>query len=461
MSHKVCKDIGNWVDQNVNQQLERCVEQDCNWWCLCCNKWFCFLVWVLVTITTWVVQTVCEVVADVVDVVIGFVTGFIDIVVGIATGDWSRVAGGFIEIFAPIGILILDAISIATLGTLVGAFSGNADRWSLRDHVRTLLEARFAGNNDLLMSIKDALGVDAGGFGLRLQAAALRSFVRSDFSSQAGGTPDLITFVNAGLDLKALAGFNPPPWWNRSWPELVGDSGAAITASDIDDYVAAGGMGKGIKHFTLFSMSKSDMQGLLDVATTHAIELGLILQWTIVDTRLAVAAEVVINAANFNTILTMPPFSRHNRAIDAAAAQAELCMPIGIGAFGFTDPTLNGFSADLAGSTCLEAMADGSTAFPADGITGVAFRYRKPEVMFKYAAVHELGHTFGLCHVNGLLRIMFTNAPAEMKSKWSWSSLYQYYTSGVEAGFVLDEAKSVWNYIVMNFAPSCLRHRPF
>jgi hypothetical protein len=58
MSHKVCHDVGSWVNQNVQQQVEQCVEQDCNWWCLCCNKWFCFLVWVLVTIATWVVQTV-------------------------------------------------------------------------------------------------------------------------------------------------------------------------------------------------------------------------------------------------------------------------------------------------------------------------------------------------------------------------------------------------------------------
>jgi hypothetical protein len=63
----------------------------------------------------------------------------------------------------------------------------------------------------------------------------------------------------------------------------------------------------------------------------------------------------------------------------------------------------------------LEAMAD-SKGFPGERITGSAFKYRKPDVMFKYVAIHELGHTFGLCHADGLLRIMFTNASDEKKA---------------------------------------------
>jgi hypothetical protein len=96
MAHKECHGIGQWVSNNVSQQLERCVEQDCNWWCLCCNKWFCFLVWVIVTVVSWVVTTVCEIVADVVDLVVNIVKGLVDIVVGIVTGDWTRVLAGLV-----------------------------------------------------------------------------------------------------------------------------------------------------------------------------------------------------------------------------------------------------------------------------------------------------------------------------------------------------------------------------
>src|SRR5882672_9960356 len=98
MSHKVCHDIGSWVEQNVQQQVEQCQEQDCNWWCLCCNKWFCFMIWVLVVILTWVVQTICEIVADVIELVVNIVKGIIDIIAGIFTWDWSRIVAGLLEI---------------------------------------------------------------------------------------------------------------------------------------------------------------------------------------------------------------------------------------------------------------------------------------------------------------------------------------------------------------------------
>jgi hypothetical protein len=473
MSHTVCHDIGSWVNQNVNQQLEQCVEQDCNWWCLCCNKWFCFLVWIVVVIATWVVQTVCEVVADVIEVVVNIVVGIVDVLVGIFTFDWSRIVGGLVEIFSgPLVLLFNDILPIATLGSLVGAFNTAGKDWLLRDYVRGLIDSKYTDDPPEVLTrskIKEALGVDSGGFGLRLQGRALRTFIRSDFSSQNDGTPDLIVWLNdktLKLDLKALAGFNPPEWWKRPWPQLIGDSGD-LSDVDLDNYVAKNGKGDDVKQFTLFSMSNADLQTRLDTATRHATELGLILQWNIEDVRLTEGDQVLMVPGSFASLLTTPPFSRHDSG-DFAAAQAELCIPMVLGVFGFTDPTtglvdlgVNGESAHLANSTCLETQSDGTNLFPPDRITGAACRDRKPDIAFKYSAIHELGHTFGLCHVDGLFRIMFTNAPSQKKSFASWSSVYQYWTSGLEAGFILDEGKKVWDYIIANFSSDCLKSRPF
>ena len=76
--------------------------------------------------------------------------------VGIVTGDWTRALGGLIEIVAPIVKLAVDLVTIATGGTLAGAFLDSTNRWSLRDHARDLLNTRFAGDSDTLMAIKDA-----------------------------------------------------------------------------------------------------------------------------------------------------------------------------------------------------------------------------------------------------------------------------------------------------------------
>lgn len=89
---RVCRETQEWVEEQIEQPIEewedrqerRCREQDCNWWCLCCNKWFCWLVWiivkvirwVIVTVGKWVARVVCEVGNFILDVV-GFIVNLI------------------------------------------------------------------------------------------------------------------------------------------------------------------------------------------------------------------------------------------------------------------------------------------------------------------------------------------------------------------------------------------------
>lgn len=455
MAHKACHDVGTWVSSNIQQQVEQCIDRDCIWWCLCCNKWFCFLVWVVVAVVTWVIQTVCEIVADVVELITNIVKGLVDIIAGIFTWDWSRIVAGLGEIVGGVIAFVAELIPIATLGTLYGAFEENRNVWRLRNFANGLLQDRYGSSDpEGFRRMKDALGIDSGGFGLRLQCTAKRLFIRSDFSSQADGTPDLIVWLRqTGIDLKSLAGFNPPEWWNREWPELVGDAGD-VSDADLDIYVSNGGRGE-VKHFTLFSMSSGDMQTRLDTATQHATEIGLILQWTIQDVQIKSPDQILINTDNFPPLLLEDPFFRHDKNRNMTEATNELCMPIAIGAFGFQGSASNGISSPFADADCLDQSSGPLTG---SGITGCAFRYRRPDIAFKYVTIHELGHTFGLCHVDGLLRIMYT---ANRKSIWSLSSLKQYWTSGLEAGLVFEEAERVWAYIVRNFSPACLETRQF
>jgi hypothetical protein len=457
MAHEECKQVGRWVDENVQQQVEKCVEQDCNWWCACCNKWFCFLVWVVVVVTTWVVETVCTIVLDVVDLVVNIVVGLIDIVVGIFTLDWRRILLGFLEIIGGAVVFVLDLIPIVTGGTLVGAFQEQADRWALRRYVKQKVDTQFADNTQLHDRIIAALGLDGSGFGLHLPTSVMRMSIRSDFSSQPDGTPDLVVFSRtAGNDLKALMNLTDHRWrWDESRVEVVGDDGD-ISEGDLDAYLAAGGIGDGLKHFTLFSMSDSDLEARLDCADQHAPELGLIFHWHQADTPVAVPEQISLNDNSFTSELVLAPFSRHLRSNDPVAADAELGSPLVIASFRFHTDRRMGISAVMAGHPCVDGGARRG-----QGITGAAFKSRWPDIGFKYTAIHEVGHTFGLCHVDGLLRIMYTNAPNEDKSIWSGSSLWQYWTNGEEAGFILDEGKSVWDYILANFTPDRLATRLF
>ena len=85
---RVCREVSRWITENVEQPVEqwatqterRCREQDCNWWCLCCNKWFCWLVTIVVRIVVWVVVTVTRLITEIVCAITEFVldlAGFI------------------------------------------------------------------------------------------------------------------------------------------------------------------------------------------------------------------------------------------------------------------------------------------------------------------------------------------------------------------------------------------------
>lgn len=92
---RVCAETQEWVEEQIeqpieeweNQQERRCREQDCNWWCLCCNKWFCWLVWVLVKIIRWVLVTVgkwvARVVCEVVNVVLDAIAFVVELILSI------------------------------------------------------------------------------------------------------------------------------------------------------------------------------------------------------------------------------------------------------------------------------------------------------------------------------------------------------------------------------------------
>ena len=76
---RICNEIQTWITDTitrpvenwVNQEETRCQTQPCNWFCLCCNKWFCWIVLVLVKVILWVTETVTRLVTQVVCTVVG------------------------------------------------------------------------------------------------------------------------------------------------------------------------------------------------------------------------------------------------------------------------------------------------------------------------------------------------------------------------------------------------------
>jgi hypothetical protein len=245
------------------------------------------------------------------------------------------------------------------------------------------------------------------------------------------------------LDLKIMAGFSFSSYWQRFRPELKGDDGD-ITETDLDAYLSSGGQGK---QFSLFCMDRDTFQAKLDTATRKAMELGLKLEWTMEDKQVTRAEQVAVLQFQLPAFLADPVFGRHRDPPDTAEAVAELCNPLAVGVFFFQDNSFNGFSAHLRGSTCV----DGS-AFDGDGATGAVVRDRLPDFVWIWVLIHELGHTFGLCHVDGLDRVMLSNKD---HATFTWGTIPSYWLHG-EPIFTFEEAQRTWDYIIANFNPECL-----
>ena len=452
MPQKYCHQVGEWIEDNVSQQVQQCVKRKCKWWCACCNKWLCALVWVVVTVMKWVVTTVCEILGDAFDLVVAILTGGWDIIVGIFTWDWSRVWDGFMEIVGAAGGLLGDLIRAITLCGLIGAFRDSVNKWRLQGYVEDLINKAERFSDKDRIQIKEALGIDGGGFGLRLTVQSFRGYVRSDYIRPGDTQPALVVWHNdvdpdTKVDLKILAGFSWEKFFRRGQPDVRGDSGD-ISESDIDAYLADPDSQK----FSIYAMSDSAQLDRIHAVQVKGDTIGLKLIVDLNDVLLTEPTQVraIASSAGVVNNLAAPPFNRP--PINSSDAEGVLCSPIVFGTFLFRDNSFSGYSAHLRACTCV----DGSN-FPANGGTGAEYRHRLPDFSSTYVAIHELGHTFGLCHVDGIDRIMVS--PRD-HSWWSGWLLPEYLCFSGEPQFVYDEAKKVWDYIITNFPTDCLTHRP-
>lgn len=86
-------------------------------------------------------------------------------------------------------------------------------------------------------------------------------------------------------------------------------------------------------------------------------------------------------------------------------------------------------------------------------ISGVSFVDDIPDEVRKYILIHELGHYYGLCHVDGLDRIMVTGQSSQ-GDKLTWGTIPNTLIHGGPR-FTHSEAKQAWDFILANFREEC------
>lgn len=472
-----CIETQEWIEEEISKPVEEWVEETerkCKkrpWWHPL--RWLCWLVttlvkivrWVIVKVGKWVVRTVCKIVAATLGFIRDFFTGLWDIIAGIFTLDWRRILDGLIDIVSGLIDFLATLARIQYLGDTLDYIISEYNRGQLRDYVRRLLEAKYSG--DELENIKDTLRVDHGAFGYRISMRAIRTFVDSETPSpDEPGVPNVVVLHERGdTNLRELCGFEfTEGFWNRKRYKTLkkglvagggglGEVDNPISESELDTYLSTRGA-QGPKFFVL-CMRDGVLKTKLKAAEQKGRELGLMPQWKEETQEVTLPHHIKhrgfdTGAADSSLVSFLIDIigrqakvrDAQGNVIDETAALEDLCTPVAVGVFRYTD-NLRGIAACLKGSSCQDPH----------NASGVTFIDNKPDIVWKYVPIHELGHYFGLCHVDGVDRIMYSPKKNSWFDWWTLPKLL--YTKG-EPSFTLDEGKQTWDYIVAHFPAHCL-----
>lgn len=67
---QTCTDVTTPIERTRVEQQEQCEKQECIWYCLCCNKWICTILTIVLTVIEWVVKTVCTIVVTIIKTIV-------------------------------------------------------------------------------------------------------------------------------------------------------------------------------------------------------------------------------------------------------------------------------------------------------------------------------------------------------------------------------------------------------
>jgi hypothetical protein len=331
-------------------------------------------------------------------------------------------------------------------------------RGQLKAYVRTKLGFKYSGQE--FQDIIDNLRIDHGAFGYRIPMRAIRTFLDSETPSpDETGVPNLVVLHESGeIDLRELCGFNfTEGFWNRKRYKtlkkgLVATGGGGgeidnpISEDELNTYLSSRGADG--PTFIVLCMRDGVLKTKLRAAELKGRELGLMPKWTEETQEVTLAEHIKHNGFDTNIASSSlvrflnDVIQRTSSQVNESGARAELCTPVAVGVFRYTD-TLRGIAACLKGSSC-QRVHDAS---------GVTFIDNKPDIVWKYVPIHELGHYFGLCHVDGLDRIMYSS---KQNSWFDWWTLPKLLLTKGEPSFILEEGMQTWDYIIDHFPARCI-----
>jgi hypothetical protein len=471
----VCTRITDWIEEKVSRPVSQWVERQekkckkLKWYDP--RRWLCWLTttvvkvlrWVVVNLVKAVITIVCRLIARILAILVDILEFLYLLVKSLITWDKCVLQ----EALSKLGDALLGAFTL--LGhVLIDPFVRTVNAYRLRGYVRQQIESRFEGQGQTIEALKEAFHVDHGVFGLRTTCTVHRMFVDSEARTERyPDVPNLIGLHQDGhIDLYKLAGFSTPceltstPGWYRPRPQTakfpfasgggIGEpTPPSLTRDELTEYIESGGE-KGF-HFLIYAISQRNLDLRIDTASEKARQLGLIMEFERRDIGV-VHEDHIRYSASVQTNFLIQQMGRRDDSVDPELARFDLCAPAAVAVFGFENRNSRGYTSNSVGTTECAAynLADAR-------VSGVSFIDDIPDEVRRYVLVHELGHYFGLCHVDGFSRIMVSGAEGQGDA-FTWGSIPGFLGHGGPR-FTLDEAKQVWRFILAHFPVDCLLGR--
>jgi hypothetical protein len=469
----VCTRVTEWVESEVSRPIEEWEERQerkCKrrkWYDP--RRWLCWLVTHLVKVIRWVLVTVLTAVFTLVCRFVGRIIGiFVDLLQSLwlffkALVTWNKCT--LQEALAELANSIFGALLLFG-HVLIRPLTDRVQRYRLRGYVGEQIDQRFGGQPDVGQALKDLFGVDYGTFGYRLECRVYRMYVDSLTSTERyPDVPNLYGLHHDGLiNLYELAGFDrdcslfSEKGWYRprpqtaTYPFAAGGGGfgepipPTLSRDQLKAYIDSGGTAG--PHFRIYAISPPNLTPRLDAMEEKGRQIGLILRPATDEIEVLHERYIHYSIGVQHRFLTEELGRTAETPQTAAAAFRELCSPVAVAVFGFSDRTERGQTTNLVGTSHC-----GTRNLPDGQTSGVSFIDDIPDEIRKYVLIHELGHYFGLCHADGFDRIM-TTAKEGQASPWTKGALpYTFWHGGPR--FTLGEGKQVWNFVLDNFPIEC------